>query len=224
MAKVLIVDDDEGVCEVVEVGLSPENIVVEKSYDGADALERLRAYTYDVLIFDWDLPGISGLELCKHFRATGGQTPIIMLTAKSMLESKETGFDAGADDYLTKPFAVRELRARIKALLRRPAAVVGEQLAFGDLTIEPRTLVARKGDQQISLSPKEFAVLEFFLRRPRVLFSSEQILNAVWTAEEAAGTETIRTHIKTLRAKLGGKEASPNIINVFGAGYKLDVV
>lgn len=223
MSKILIVEDDKGLCQVIDESLQSEKYSVEVSYDGSDAVERLRSYVYDLVILDWDIPFLNGIEVCKQFRSRGGKSPILMLTGKSQIDEKEHGFDSGVDDYLTKPFELRELKSRVRALLRRPASFQGKALTAGDLVLEPSSYRVAKGSKQLSLSPKEFALLEFLMRHPKQVFSAEHLLRSVWKAEDDVGLETIKTHIKNIRAKIDS-EGQPSVIaTVFGVGYKVDV-
>lgn len=222
MTKLLIVEDDVDLASVVTQALESEGHAVEASHDGADAIERIRQYKYDLLILDWDLPYHTGLETCRTYRAAGGSSPVLFLTANSTLEAKEAGFDAGADDYLTKPFQLRELKARVKALLRRPPVIASPHLQVGDLEarLDERRVFCR--GNEISLSPKEFGLLTFLMRHPGTVFSNTDILNSLWTSEDEIGTDTIRVHIKNIRAKID-KPGEPSMVRtVFGAGYKLE--
>ena len=222
MSKILIIEDDKSLCNVLLEGLRPESYSVEVANDGADALARLLQYSYDLIILDWELPFINGLEICQRFRGKGGHAPILMLTAKSKLDEKETGFDAGVDDYLTKPFELRELRSRIKALLRRPKQLLGKTLTAGGLVLDPQGRHASIDGSAVHLSPKEFDLLEYFLCHRGVVLSAEQLLNAIWNADDTIGTETVRTHVKTLRAKIDKKGESSSIVTIFAVGYKFD--
>jgi DNA-binding response OmpR family regulator len=222
MAKILLVEDEPDFSILIGEYLKTEHHVVEAVETGEDALDRLRFYKYDVVILDWMLPQLSGLEVCKRYRGTGGTTPILLLTAKKHVDEKEQGLDAGADDYLTKPFEMKELSARIRALLRRPQAFSGSVLQVGNLVLEPNTYrVTRSGDD-ISLLPKEFALLEFLMRHPNQVFSAEALLDRVWSSDSEASPETIRTYIKRLRKKID-LDGQPSILStVHGVGYKLD--
>lgn len=223
MAKILIVEDEPDLAEPVRAYLAHEHHLVEVVGDGNEALERLRFYKYDLIIMDWMLPGMHGPDVCKHFRSAGGTTPILMLTSRKQVNDKIFGLDAGADDYLTKPFEVAEISARVRALLRRPQAVTSSVLSVRNLVLEASTFrVTRDGDE-ISLLPKEFALLEFFMRHPNQVFSAEALLDRVWSSESEASPETIRTYIKRLRQKIDTKGEKNSIIStVHGVGYKLD--
>lgn len=190
---------------------------------GTEAIERLRFDKYDVLIFDWQLPDLTGIEICKRFRSKGGNTPVLMLTGKSEIADKETGLDAGADDYLTKPFHPRELSARVRALLRRSGDVKQNVLTCGDIELDPQGFKVTKGGKEITLLPKEFALLEFFLRHPNQVFSPEALLDRVWSAESEASPDTIRVHITKLRGKIETEGQPSPIKTIHRQGYKWEM-
>lgn len=222
MAKVLVIEDEPDFSDLIGGWLKNENYTVETVDTGEDGLDRLKFYKYDIIILDWVLPGLSGVEVCRDYRNTGGTTPILMLTSKKHVDEKSQGLDAGADDYLTKPFELKELSARVRALLRRPSAFAGSILKVGTLALEPNSFKVKRGADEISLLPKEFALLEFLMRHPNQVFSAEAILDRVWASESEASPETIRTYIKRLRKKLD-VEGQPSILaTVHGVGYKLE--
>ncbi|HEY9784785.1 MAG TPA: response regulator transcription factor [Candidatus Obscuribacterales bacterium] len=222
MAKVLVIEDEPDFSELIASYLKSEHYTVEVVDSGEEGLDRLKFYKYDVIILDWVLPGVSGVEVCRAFRGTGGTTPILMLTSKKHVDEKEAGLDAGADDYLTKPFELKELSARVRALLRRPSAFSGSVLKVGNLELEPNSFRVTRNGEEISLLPKEFALLEFLMRHPNQVFSPEAILDRVWASESEASPETIRTYIKRLRKKLD-VEGKPSMLStVHGVGYKLE--
>jgi DNA-binding response OmpR family regulator len=222
MSKILLVDDDKELAENVEDYLKVDAHIVEKTHTGEDALEFLRQYVYDLVILDWGLPGLSGVEVLRKYRAIGGQTPILMLTGKETLQDKEIGLDAGADDYLTKPFHLRELAARVRALLRRPTAVLNNVITVGNLSVDIARRTARKDGKVLELLPKEYALLEFFLRHPDQVFDPNTLLDRVWHSEQDVGTETVRTHITRLRKKIDSLGKQSIIKNVHGQGYRLE--
>ena len=222
MAKILLIEDEPDISDLVTQWLKNEHHVVEAVHSGEDALDLLRIYTFDLLILDWMLPGLSGIEVCKSFRDKGGSTPILMLTAKRHVDEKEVGLDAGADDYLTKPFELKELSARIRALLRRPVNFRGTVLKVGPINMDTTTYkVTHDSGDEIQLLPKEFALLEFFMRHPNQVFSAEALLDRVWASESEASPETIRTYIKRLRKKIDEKGKPSMVSTVHGVGYKL---
>ena len=222
MPKILVVEDDIDLANRVRAWLEAERFLAEVANDGVTAWEHLEAFTYDVIVMDWELPGITGPEICRKFRAQGGCTPIIMLTGKDKIADKETGFDAGADDYLTKPFHVKELSARIKALMRRPQAVTPSILKVADIELDPVGHKVTKKGQTIVLLPKEFALLEFFIRHPGQLFSPEALLERLWHSESESTIETVYTYVKRLRAKIDTDKKNSLIKTVYGLGYRLE--
>lgn len=221
MAKILLVEDDKDLCGRVHEWLSYEHHAVECVHDGGEAADRLKYYQYELVILDWDLPKTSGLDVCKGFRGKGGITPILMLTGKGELREKELGLDAGSDDYLTKPFHLKELSARIRALLRRPTTFAGCTLKAGILELDPAKHTLMMKGQEIALLPKEYALLEFLMRHPNEAFSPEALLSRVWSSESDAAADTIYTYIKTLRKKLAVFADAPSIKTLHGVGYKL---
>ncbi len=222
MAKILLVEDEPDISDLVATWLRNDHHVVEAVGTGEDALDLLRVYTFDLLILDWMLPGMTGIEVCRRFRDRGGSTAILMLTAKKHVDEKEVGLDAGADDYLTKPFELKELSARVRALLRRPVNFRGTILKVGPIVMDTSTYkVTKDPGDEIQLLPKEFALLEFFMRHPNQVFSAEALLDRVWASESEASPETIRTYIKRLRKKID-EQGKPSMVNtVHGVGYKL---
>lgn len=222
MAKILIVEDEPAMSEPIKLFLTHEHHLVEVVTDGLEAIERLKFYKYDVIILDWMLPNATGVEVCKQFRSGGGTTPILMLTARQQTQEKVFALDAGADDYLTKPYEVQEVSARVRALLRRPQSVAGNILKARNVILEPSTFKVSRDGQEIQLLPKEFALLEFFMRHPNQVFSAEALLDRVWSSDSEASPETIRTYIKRLRQKIDVAGQTSLINTVHGVGYKLD--
>jgi OmpR-family two-component system manganese-sensing response regulator len=221
MAKILLVEDDSEFAEAVQRWLEHEHHTVESVADGTDAHERLNIYKYDVLILDWELPGMSGVDICKKYRATGGTAPILILTGKSAVSEKETGLDAGADDYLTKPFHMKEMAARVRALLRRTGRFNETTLKVRNIVLEPGLYNVTRDGVELRLLPKEFALLEFFMRHPGEVFSAEALLDRVWISEADITPDAVVTCIKRLRKKVD-LESEPSIIRtIHGVGYKL---
>ena len=223
MAKILIVEDDRELAEVVEDAFAKQHSV-EIVEDGKEALDRLKLYQYDLVILDWGLPGsISGVEVCRAYRKQGGNGSILMLTGKNQIEDKEEGLDSGADDYLTKPFDARELMARVRALLRRPTQTVGNVLKIGSLSLDCNSMCLNKSGEQIHLLPKEFALLEFFMKQPNRFFSAEALLDRVWSSESDTSPDTIRIYVTRLRKKID-TDGLPSLIETRrNAGYMLRV-
>lgn len=223
MAKILFVEDDNGLAEMVVEWLVCEHHSIEHLADGQRGLDYLQYGKYDLAIIDWLLPGRNGVDICKEHRAQGGATPIIMLTAKGSEHDKELGLDSGADDYLTKPFSVKELSARIRAVLRRPHAAVTNILQIKNLTLDTVKHVLNRGYEEINLLPKEFALLEFFMRHPDEIFSSDALLDRVWHSDSEATPDAVRTCLKRLRKKIDGQASENNsyIQTVPKLGYKM---
>lgn len=222
MAKILLVEDNEELANSVRTFLlCGEHHSVEHINDGQAASEHLRAFQYDLILLDWNLPGKTGIEILKRFRELGGNTPVLMLTGHDSVDEKETGLDSGADDYLTKPFQMKELGARVRALLRRPAAVSNSNtLQAGSITIDTQKYRVTLNGEAITLVPREFQLLEFFMRHPNQVFSSEALLDRVWPSDSEASTEALRTALKRLRKKV---DPEGNLIRtVHGVGYILE--
>jgi DNA-binding response OmpR family regulator len=222
MAKILLVEDELELAESVKEWLSEDYHLVETVGDGLEALAALARAEYDVVVLDWMLPGLSGIEVCRQYRAGGGQAAVIMLTAKKALASKEMALMDGADDYLTKPFQLRELSARIKALSRRSQSRIVEELKCGSLRLQRSTHRVFKADAEIKLGPKEFTLLELFMRFPERVFSAEELLVQIWGTETDVVAETVRSTIKSLRKKIDDGDSSL-IATVHGIGYKLEI-
>jgi two-component system OmpR family response regulator len=219
MAKILVVEDDKELSGLIVDWLAGEKHVPEPVYEGSEGLERLKFYKYDVVVLDWELPGLTGPQICQHFRDSGGHTPIIMLTGKKELDDKTTGLDAGADDYLTKPFEMKELSARIRALLRRAGHEINRTvLTAGHIALDPASRRVTSNGSEISLQPKEYSLLEFLLRHPNQPFSAEAILDRVWSSESDASPDTVRLQIMRVRQKidLNGKDSMIRTIHRVG--------
>lgn len=224
MAKILCVEDDPALQESIKNSLSFQHHTVLTCSDGAEALEKLLVEQFDLVVLDWQLPGKTGPEVCREYRDKGGNAIVIMLTGKSSVSEKETGFDAGADDYLTKPFNIRELLARVRALLRRPPQLLdATKLQSGDLIVEPENYRVTRSGKEIKLTPREFALLEFLIRNPGRTFSSDVLLSRVWGTETETGPDAVRLVIKRLRDKVDSDDGPSIIQYVAGVGYKLVV-
>jgi DNA-binding response OmpR family regulator len=223
MARLLLIEDDTELVSMVAEWLSSE-YVVEVAVDGQQGLDKLRDSSYDLIVLDWRLPKISGIDLCKQYRSEGGKTPIIMLTGRSSVADREEGLDGGADDYLVKPFSMRELTSRLRALSRRGNLVSNQLLVSGDITLDVSKHRVTKGDIAVHLLPKEFALLEFLMRHPDEVFSSDNLLARVWSTDAETGANAVRTSIKRIRQKLDdeGCDDSRSIIeNIPRVGYRL---
>ena len=221
MAKILLVEDDIDLCATICDRLKAEQHIIEVVHDGNEGSERLRFYSYDFVILDWNLPGKIGPEVCREFRGQGGATPVLMLTGRQEVQDKETGLDAGADDYLTKPFSTRELAARIRAILRRPQVVIDACLSFNGVVLNTVKHTVTVDENSVHLHPKEFAILELLLKHKSQVFSVDNLLDRLWKSESDATVDSVRTTVKRLRQKID-KEGQPSLLRtVHGFGYKI---
>ncbi len=223
MAKILVVEDDVDFALTVEHALSSANHTVEMAHDGESAMEFLRQGQYDLIILDWQLPDIEGIEVLAKFRARGGSTPVLMLTGKSQIKDKEVGLDGGADDYLTKPFDTRELAARIRALLRRQTVAPTSNLSLHDIVLDPVKHRLTKGGQEVHLQPRDFALLEFLMRHPDEIFSSEALLTRVWHQDSDASSAGLRAAMVRIRKAVDdpAENTKSLIENVARVGYRM---
>ncbi|HEY9777896.1 MAG TPA: response regulator transcription factor [Planktothrix sp.] len=222
MAKILMVEDDVNFAQKVREFLQVDQHVVDLAHNGEDGWQFINAYQYDLLILDWSMPGMTGLELCKKYRTGGGLSPVLMLTGKDGIDDKETGLDSGADDYLTKPFHARELSARIRALTRRKATLQSDKITIGKLTLDCGAYKLMKEGKEVQLQPKEYALLEFLMKNSNKVFSAKALLERLWDADAEASEDTIRTYMKTLRRKIAPAEEVCPIKTVHGLGYKME--
>ena len=223
MAKVLIVEDDAGVAQLLKFTLVSERYILDHCTTCSDALAAVRTTDYDLLILDWALPDGTGIELCSLYRSMGGNKPVLMLTARGTSRDKVSGLTAGADDYVVKPFDPDELVARLRALLRRPPVISASVLRVSNLELDSLNFKVSKDGQPIILQPKEFAILELLMEYPDRYFTAEAILARLWQSEASVSTDSVRTHIKNLRKKLGDSNESPIIENTRGLGYRVRV-
>ncbi|MBU6454136.1 MAG: response regulator transcription factor [Cyanobacteria bacterium REEB67] len=223
MAKILLIEDDQDLARTVADGLNADHHSVVAVHDGLDGLDMLKRSIYDVIILDWQLPGMEGVEILRKFRNSGGNTPVIMLTGRAGINEKELGFNVGADDYLTKPFDIRELSARIRSLLRRPAAKISDTLRVGKLDLDPIKHTVVCDGRQVHISPRDFSLLEFFMRHPGEVFSVDALLSRVWNYDDDATPEALRSAIRRLRIGLDeGRDPEHSYIeNIIRVGYRL---
>jgi two-component system, OmpR family, response regulator MprA len=219
--EILVIDDDPKVLSLMRRGLSFAGYGVELAATGEEALEIARDRLPDLVVLDVMLPGIDGLEVCSRLRAGAPDLPILMLTAKDRVPDRVAGLDAGADDYLVKPFAFDELLARIRALLRRARPEEEEVLRFADLVLNPAVRCVQRGERTIDLTSREFDLLEFLMRHPRQVFSREAIFQRVWGSDFLGESNLIDVHVMRLRDKTEA-DGEPRLIHtVRGAGYSL---
>ena len=223
--RILVVDDEQLLVKGIKFNLENEGWQVDACYDGAAAVEQAKAVRYDLIILDLMMPVMDGLEACMHIRQDDPGVPIIMLTAKSEDTDKLLGFEYGADDYITKPFNILLLKARIRALLRRSSLSAvpetqGAVLSCADFTLDLEKRVARRGDEEVDLTVKEFDVCELLMRSPGKVFSREALLNTVWGYDYQGEERTVDVHIRRLREKLEADPANPaHIVTKWGVGY-----
>ena len=221
--KILVVDDEKLLVKGIKFNLEHEGYRVEEAYDGAAAVQMARSGEYDLLILDVMMPEIDGLEACMRIREFS-DVPVIMLTAKSEDTDKLMGFDCGADDYMTKPFNILELKARVKALLKRtaaaPAREAQEEITIGGLTLDLREHVVRRGGKTVDLTAKEYDLLELLMKHPRRVYSREVLMNVVWGYEYQGDFRTVDVHVRRLREKIEENPAEPEYIQTkWGVGY-----
>ncbi len=220
--KILVVDDDTALTKLISNKLKQDNYVVEVAQDGEYAMDLLEVSPYSLVILDIVLPRASGLEVCQNLRNQGNHTPILMLTGKDHIQDKVTGLDAGADDYLVKPFELNELAARVRALIRRNAEDGSTVLSYGDLAFDTSTQIMSYRGQSIGLRPKELAILELMLRYPSHILSPAALLDQLWNLADCPSRDTIKTHIRSLRKQLKKAGAHDVIETLYGRGYRLN--
>lgn len=221
--KILVVDDDEFTAQALTYFLEEQNYAVEMAHDGEAAWDLLQAFDYDLILLDIILPKLDGISLCQRVRKHGYQMPILLLTGKNSSHEKAVGLDAGADDYLVKPCDPEELVARVRALLRRSNSTSMPVLEWGNLRLDPRSCEVTYNGQIIHFTPKEYGLLELFMRNPRRVFSCSAILDRVWSFDSIPGEEAVRTQIKGLRQKLKAVGITDAIETVYGIGYRLKI-
>jgi two-component system response regulator MprA len=220
--KVLVVDDERAVRESLRRALELEGYEVELAEDGDVALARLASNGQpDAVILDVMMPTLDGLEVCRRLRRAGNAVPVLMLTARAEVDSRVAGLDAGADDYLPKPFALEELLARLRALLRRSAGATDEILRFGDLEVDPRTREVRRGGDAVELTRTEFNLLELFMRNPRQVLTRSTIFERVWGYDFGFASNSLDVYIGYLRRKTEAGDRPRLIQTVRGVGYAL---
>jgi two-component system response regulator MprA len=220
--RILVVDDERAVRESLRRALELEGYEIELAGDGNEALYRLESSEEpDAMILDVLMPGVDGLEVCRRIRGTGSKLPVLMLTARTEVEDRVAGLDAGADDYVTKPFALEELLARVRALLRRATDEDGDLLRFADLELDPGTREVRRGDRQIELTRTEFSLLELFLQNPRQVLTRSVIFERVWGYDFGFASNSLDVYIGYLRRKTEASGEPRLIHTVRGVGYAL---
>jgi DNA-binding response OmpR family regulator len=219
--RILVVEDEPSIAKFVEQGLIEAGHAVDRVDDGRDALDYALSADYDVYVLDIMLPGMDGLALLRELRRRGDKTPALMLTARDTVDDRVDGLDAGADDYLVKPFAFRELLARVRALLRRPPLQTGTILQVADLAMDSARREVTRGGRRIELSPREYAVLEYLLRHPDQVLSRTQIGEHVWNFDFYHESNVVDVYIGYLRRKIDKGSSLPLLHTVRGVGYRL---
>jgi len=218
--RILLVEDDDYIAKPVAKDLRHQGHVVDVASDGLSGWEYTKTVSYDLILLDLMLPKLDGLSLCRQLRAAGCTTHILMLTAKDTIADRVLGLDTGADDYLVKPFDLEELAARIRALSRRALELRQPVITHGLLTLDLHTHAIAYNGQPLSLTPKEYVILECFLRSPTQVFTRAALLDKLWDLDKLSGEETVRTHITNIRRKLKAAGGSEDLIQtVYGVGY-----
>jgi DNA-binding response OmpR family regulator len=224
--RILVVEDERDLADAIGRGLRNDGYATDVAYDGEEAMSKVEINDYDLICLDLNLPGVDGLEIARSIRAgeidvPGEQPRILMLTARGESADRIEGLDEGADDYVVKPFDFDELRARIRALLRRDAAKSNAVMKVGDLELDTARHQVRRDGRDLSLSPKEFALLRYFMSNPGTVFSQEDLLEHVWDENADPFTKTVRVTVMTLRRKLEADGGEQPIETVVGSGYRL---
>lgn len=220
-AHILLVEDEVKLARFVELELTSEGYRVSVAHDGLSGLTMAREESPDLLILDWLLPGMTGVEICRRLRATGNKAPVIFLTAKDEISDRIEGLDAGADDYVVKPFSIEELLARVRAHLRRIQEPNADMLQFDDLTLNRKTREVFRGQRAIELTAKEFDLLEYLMTNPRQVLTRDQILEKVWGYDFMGDSNIIEVYIRYLRLKLEENNEKRVIHTVRSVGYVL---
>ena len=217
--RILIIEDDQAIVRVLKRSLTYEGYHVEAEYEGEEGIERYRIFRPDLVILDWMLPGMDGLEVCDRIRSQEDSTPIIMLTAKDTTHDRVQGLDSGVDDYMVKPFEIEELNARIRALLRRTKPERAVVLSFNDLELDTSTRLAHRSGRTINLTAKEYDLLELFLRHPRQVLTRDVIFDRVWGYDFGGESNVLDVYIRYLRQKIEEEGETRLIHTVRGVGY-----
>lgn len=219
--RILLVEDNRRLSNAIKTSLVEAGYAVDTAYDGIDGEELAEITPYDAIILDIMLPEKNGFDVCRDLRKKRINTPILMLTARDSIEDRVTGLDSGADDYLIKPFAIQELHARLRALLRRESDDKSGQLRLGDLVLDPATHYVQRAGQPIELTPKEYALLEYFMRNPNRLITREMAESHIWSYDFQTTSNVIDVYIRRLRRKIDDPFEEKLFETVRGAGYRL---
>jgi two-component system OmpR family response regulator len=219
--KILLIEDDEHIRDGLSYALKQENHTVDTSPDGADGSFMARSFAYDAIILDYSLPKKDGLAVCHDIRSAGKKTPILFLSVISDADTKLAAFNAGADDYITKPFSFQELHARLRAVFRRPAITSGSVVSVDDLTLDADQYLVMRSNTPISLTRKEFGLLEFLMHHKGTVVSRALLMEHVWTADSDPFSNTVETHMRNLRKKIDIGNKKKLIVTVPGRGYMI---
>lgn len=221
--RVLIAEDEASTAKALKVLLEKSKFAVDIVHNGTDAWSYVSSGSYEVVVLDIMMPGMSGLEVLTKMRRAGNKTPVLMLTAKAEIEDRVAGLDAGADDYLPKPFATSELIARVRALGRRSEAYSDTLQKLGNLTLDGNRYEMKVGDKTVSLTNKEYQLMELFISHPGFVFSTEHLMDKIWGLDSESEIDVVWTHIGFVRKKLRSLDADVEIKTIRGAGYSLEV-
>ena len=219
--RILVAEDEKNLNSIIVKSLKANNYTVDACFDGEEALDYIECAEYDAVVLDIMMPKMSGIEVVKHLRNRNNKVPVLFLTAKDSIEDRVTGLDAGADDYLVKPFALDELLARVRVMIRRSSDSVDHTLKIADLTADTQKMTVFRGDTEIILTGKEFAILEYMLRNKGVVLTREKIEQHIWNYDYEGGTNVVNVYIRYLRKKIDDGFEPKLIHTVRGAGYVL---
>jgi len=222
MSKFLLIDDDLDLGHRLKDWFAAKSITLEVAVNGADGLQLLSAYQYDLILLDWQLPDTTGLEICKKYRRDGGETHIIFLTGEGSIDNKEDGLMAGGDDYIVKPFDIRELYARVHSVLRRNLDTIPEKLEIQGVVLDAQARCIQVDAATIALTPRECAVLEYLMRHANRPYTAQRLLAAIWPSDAEVSEGTVRTCVLNLRKKLAGAGKTDLIKQVVNSGYVIE--
>lgn len=221
--RVIVIEDEHRIANSIQKGLRMEGYAVDVAYTGTEGYDLASTEEYDLIVLDLMLPEMDGITICKELRKNKIHTPILILTAKGQIQEKVLGLDAGADDYMTKPFSFEELLARVRALIRRPKETLSEVLTVEGLTLDTKTFVAKRAGKMIQLSSKEFALLEYLMRNAGKVLTKDQIISHVWDYDADILPNTVEVYIRNLRNKVDApfNKEEPLLHTIRGFGYKI---
>jgi len=222
LTKILVVDDDPLVAKLVVDTLTADGHLVDSAASTNAARAHLNVVPYDLIVLDWNLPDGNGPELCREVRSRGQSMPVLFLTLRSSLQDKKVGYGAGADDYLSKPFEPDELRMKVKAILRRPKEIQPSEIKMRNIVLRVDTHQVFKNGVEVHLLPKEYSLLEFFMKHPNQIFKAEALLDRVWASDKTVGPDTVRVTLMRIRQKVESDFEEPMITTIRNFGYRLD--